>query len=74
MQLQQFITDFAAQFDNVKPEEISADTELETLDEWSSLHALSIIAMIDSNYGQKVSGTAINQARTVGDIFKLIQS
>jgi hypothetical protein len=47
MELQEFITKFAEQFDNIEPEDLRSDTDFRTLDEWSSMIALSIIAMID---------------------------
>ena len=72
MEIQQFLVDFAAEFDSLKPTDISANTELESIEEWSSLQALSIIAMIDAKYDRKVSGTEVNKAHTVGEIFQLV--
>jgi acyl carrier protein len=72
MELQEFLRDFESQFEEVKPDTVTADTELESLDEWNSVQALVIMAMIDSKYGRKISGADINKARTVGDIFSLL--
>ena len=72
MELQQFLRDFESQFEEVKPYTVTAETELESLDEWNSVQALVIMAMIDSKYSRKISGTDINKARTAGDIFNLL--
>ena len=47
MKLNEFIENFANQFDDTDVSEITAATEFKALDEWSSLVALSIIAMVD---------------------------
>ena len=50
MDLEKFIEDFASQFDDTDASEIKADTKFRELEEWSSLTALSIIAMVDMRY------------------------
>ena len=40
MNIEEFIENFAAQFDETDPETIVADTKFKELDEWSSLTAL----------------------------------
>ena len=47
MELQDFIEKFAEQFDETEVCELTAETKFKELDEWSSLIALSIIAMVD---------------------------
>ena len=47
MELNEFIENFAEQFDDTDASEIKADTVFKELDEWSSLVALSVIAMVD---------------------------
>ena len=37
MELNEFVTNFAAQFDDTDPSEIQAETAFRDLDEWSSL-------------------------------------
>ena len=48
--LNEFIQNFANQFDETDASEFQATTEFRQLDEWSSLMALSIIAMVDEEY------------------------
>lgn len=74
MQVQDFLKDFESQFDDVPAGTLNLQTELESIDEWGSLQALTIIAMIDSNYKVKVSGDEINNAKTVGEIYELVKN
>lgn len=72
MKLQDFIMNFADQFDDTEENEIQADTDFTELDEWSSLTVLSIIAMVKTEYGKTVTGTEIRSCDTVEDLFNLI--
>lgn len=74
MDLEKFIRDFADQFEDVNMDELMADTEFKNLDEWTSLAALSIIAMIDDEYGVSVNGNDIRNSETIGDLFSLVHS
>jgi acyl carrier protein len=74
MELQDFIEKFAEQFETVDAAELNADTEFKALDEWSSLMALSIIAMIDEEYGVAVKGKDIREAETIEDLFDVVKS
>lgn len=74
MEIKEFIENFAAQFDDTDPSEIKADTLFHDLDEWSSLTALSIIAMADEEYDVTLKGNDINDAKTVEDLFNIVKS
>lgn len=74
MDLNDFIKNFADQFDDTDASEITADTEYQELDEWSSLTAMSIIALAKTEYGKTITGREIRNAKTVKDLFELISS
>lgn len=74
MDLNDFIKNFADQFDDTDASEITADTEYQELDEWSSLTAMSIIALAKTEYGKTITGREIRNAKTVKDLFDLISS
>lgn len=73
MELIEFIKNFAEQFDETDESVFNADTEFKTLDEWSSLASLSIIAMIDEEYGITVKGDDIRNAVTIKDLFETVK-
>ena len=74
MELKDFIEKFAAQFENVSASELSADTEFKALEEWSSLMALSIIALVDDEYGVAIKGKDIRESETIEDLFNAVKS
>ncbi len=72
--LEEFVALFAEQFDETDASEITAATEFKTLDEWSSLIALSIIAMADEEFDVALKGSDVREAITVEDLYKIICS
>lgn len=74
MNKEEFLLNFANQFDGTDPSKISLDTVYKDLDDWSSFMALSIIAMCDEEYGVKIKGDDITNANTVEDLFNIVVS
>ena len=74
MEIKDFIENFADQFDDTEASELSAETKFKELDEWSSLIALSVIAMVDEEYDVAIKGDDIRNAETIQDLFNVIES
>jgi acyl carrier protein len=74
MTLDEFVSAFAAEFDETPEDQFKADTEFKALDEWSSLTALSIIAMVDEQMDKTITGADIRASKTIEDLFNLANS
>lgn len=74
MEIKDFILNFADQFDETDPSEIKAETAFHDLEEYSSLIALSIIAMVDEEYDVQLKGDDMRGAVTVEDLFNIVKS
>lgn len=74
MELQEFITNFANQFEETDLSVFTKDTVFKELDEWSSLLALSIIAMVDEEYEVTLKGDDIRSANTIEDLYNIVKS
>ena len=74
MELNEFIKNFADQFDETDASEIKAETVFHDLDEWSSLIALSLIAMIDEEYDVTIKGDEMRSAVTVEDLYNIVKT
>ena len=74
MEIKEFIENFADQFDDTEASELSADTKFKELDEWSSLIALSVIAMVDEEYDVAIKGDDIRSSETIQDLFNIVES
>ena len=74
MEIKEFIENFAEQFEDTDASEIKAETVFKELDEWSSLIALSVIAMVDEEYDVAIKGDDSRNSNTVEDLFNVVKS
>lgn len=74
MEIKDFISNFAAQFEDTEESVFNAETKFRELDEWSSLLALSIIAMVDEEYYVQLKGEEMRSASTIQELFDLVKS
>lgn len=72
LEMTTFVQDFEELFDEVEQGSITKDSVFRDLDEWSSLIALTLIAMADENYEIKLTGDDIRTSNTVEDIYKKV--
>jgi acyl carrier protein len=74
MEIKEFIDKFASEFDETPAEVFAPETEFKTLEEWNSLTALSIIAMVDDAYGKTITGADLRANKTIEDLFHFIEN
>jgi acyl carrier protein len=74
MDANEFIKNFAAQFDDTDASEFTLETRFRELDEWSSLNALAILNMISKKYSIVLKPEEIKPTNTVQELFDLVQS
>ena len=74
MELKDFIQNFAAQFDDTDASEFKAETKFREIEEWSSLIALSVIAMIDEEYDVTLKGDDVKNATTIEDLYNTVNT
>ena len=53
---------------------LTPDTVLSELDEWDSVSILSLIVMIDDEFGKVITGADIKKIVTVKDAFALMEA
>ncbi|MEL5893708.1 acyl carrier protein [Bacteroides sp. GD17] len=73
MELKEFVEHFAEQFEDTEVSDFHSDTKFKELDEWSSLMALSVIAMVDEEYAIRIKGDDIRSSETIEDLFNLVK-
>lgn len=74
MEMNEFIAHFSEQFDDTEINEFKPETEFRKIDEWSSLMALSIIAMVDEEYNVTLQGNDMKSASTIEDLYNVVKS
>jgi acyl carrier protein len=73
MEIKDFVEKFAELFDDTDASEIKAETVFRDIEEWSSLIALSVIAMVDEEYDVALNGDNIKNSHTVADLFSTVK-
>lgn len=74
MEIKSFVENFANQFDDSDDVVFSENLEFRNIDEWSSLIALSIIAMVDEEYNIVLGGEDLRNANTIGELFEIVKN
>ena len=72
MDIKEFINNFAEQFDDLDVVTLTPETEYMALDDWNSLVALSVIAMIDEEYDVTLKGNDIREAKTIKGLYNTV--
>jgi len=72
--MQKFIENFHEILEDTQLSELNQQTNFKNLDEWDSMMALMLIAMVDEKYNKQINGTDIKESNTLEDLFNLIKS
>lgn len=74
MEIQEFVENFASQFDETPPEIFSAETKFRELDEWSSFMALVVMAMVKCDYDVALTADEMRSAKTIQQLYDIVKS
>ena len=74
MELNEFVSNFAAQFEETDASVFTPETKFRELEEWSSLMGLSIIAMVSEEYDVAIKGADIKAANTIGELYEIVKA
>ena len=74
MTLDTFFELFCEELDETDIENINIKTDFKNIEEWDSLVALSIIAMIDEEFEILVTGSDMMKSTTIEDLYNLVLS
>lgn len=74
MEISNFIQHFAEQFDDTDISMFTPGTIFRELDEYSSLIALSIIAMVDEEYNVTLTGNEMKSVATIKELYTIVTS
>lgn len=74
MDIQEFIEKFEDVFDDTDVSTLKPDTQFRELDEWTSMIALSTMAMVCDEYDVELTADEMRSANTFEDLFNTVQS
>ena len=72
MELNDFIKDFADQFDETDFAEFTPETKFREIDEWSSLTGLAVLNMIKAKYKVMVTAEELLKISSINELFFFI--
>ena len=74
MNITEFIENFADLFDDTDTSTFAPETEFRELDEWTSMLALSTLAMVSEEYDVELTADEMRNAQTIEDLFNSTKS
>lgn len=74
MNIQDFVVNFANQFDDTEMDVFTPETEFRSLEEWSSLTGLAVLNMIAKKYEVKITPAELKSTNTIQELFDLINN
>ena len=74
MQSEEFTQKFALCFHQTEPATINAETKFRELEEWGSMLALIVIAMVDADFGKTLTSEDLKSVTTVDELFEVVKN
>ena len=74
MEIKDFIEKFEDVFDDTDVDSLEPDTDFRELDEWSSMLALSTMAMVSEEYDVELTADEMRSAHTFQELFETVKS
>lgn len=69
-----FIARIEGEIEGIAPGSLTAETNYRQIPEWSSMYALILIALAETEYNVTVTGEDLRKCNTVQDLYNLINS
>lgn len=70
--IEEFTKGLEVEFEDVEPGTLTPETNYKNIKGWSSMHALIIIAYVDSNCNIILTGADLKSAQTVRDLYNIV--
>jgi len=74
MSIEEFILKIEAEIEELPKGRLQPETNYRQIPEWSSMHALILIALAETEYNVTLTGEDLRSCQTVGDLFQVIKS
>lgn len=72
MNIEEFIQKIEDALEGIPSGSIQQGVNYRNIENWSSMHALMLMALIDSEYGVLLSGEEMAQCETINDLFDVV--
>ncbi len=72
--IEEFITKLEEEFDDVQSGSLQANTNYREIENWGSMHALIIIALVDTEWDVSLSGNDLKSTNTIQELYDKVAS
>jgi len=74
MEINSFIENILDQFDERPNEVITPETNHHQIEGWTSMVALSVMAMIDEEYDVQIKANEMRDSKSIQELFNIVNS
>ena len=74
MNMNDFVKNFENAIGGIQTGSLNAKTEFSSIEQWDSLAALSILAMVSTEYGVELAAEELKNSKTIEDLFHIMEA
>lgn len=74
MEINDFIKKLEGEFEDIPPGTLKPSTKITDIQGWGSMHALIVIALMDTEYGVTLKGEDLRSVQSVQELFDMVKS
>lgn len=74
MTIETFTRNLELEFEEITPGTLTPSTHYREIEGWSSMHALIVIAFVDTHYDLILNAAELKKTQTIEDLYTLVQS
>ena len=72
MDINTFIQQLQGEFEDIAPGFLKPETKISDIEGWGSMHALIVIALIDTEYGVTLKGDELRKVNSVQELYDMV--
>lgn len=73
MDINELIKKLEAEFEDIPPGTLTPSTKITDIQGWGSMHALIVIALVDTEYNVTLKGEELRSVQSIQELFDLVK-
>ena len=74
MEINEFIQKLEGEFEDIPKGMLKPTTQITDIEGWGSMHALIVIALVDTEYGVTIKGDELKKIQSVQELYDMVVS
>lgn len=72
MDINEFIQKLEGEFEDIPKGTLKPTTKITDIEGWGSMHALIVIALVDTEYGVTIKGDELRKIQSVQELYDMV--